>query len=153
MNRLYLTPSRVLLPRDSAILTAAFSRSYLLCCFRWLIVVGLSFGHLGAQYISVHPFYTLIRYARSISVLCLIPFAQYNSVLLFLYRLWLFLLLAAYRLSVQSLLIAYFCRCVQCTRYCCRHCFCYSRNGLCGQLFISFFYRYVDRVFRFLHTI
>ena len=44
------------MPRDSANFTAAFSRIYLLCYFRWLIVVGLSFGHLGAQYISVHPF-------------------------------------------------------------------------------------------------
>ena len=35
-------------------------------------------------------------------------------------RLWLLFLLAVYRMSVQSNLIAYFHRCVQCTRYYCQ---------------------------------
>lgn len=79
------------------------SAEYLLCCFRWLKVVGLSFGHLGAQDISVHPFYTFIRYARSIIVLCLIPFAQSINVPLFLYRLWLFFV--AYSLPLECTII------------------------------------------------
>ena len=125
------------------------SAEYLLCCFRWLTVVGLSFGHLGAQYISVHPFYTFIRYARSIIVRCLIPFAQSINVPLFLYRLWLFfLLLTAYRLSVQSILIAYVYRCVQCTRYCCQHFLIFGKWALLSVLYLTL-YRYADSVFLF----
>ena len=58
-----------------------------------------------AQFISVHLFYTVYTVPRCVFVL---------------YRLWLLFLLAVYRMSVQSILIAYFYRCVQCTRYYCQ---------------------------------
>lgn len=48
-------------------------------------------------------FYTFIRYARSIIVLCLIPFAQSINVPLFLYRLWLFFV--AYSLPLECTII------------------------------------------------
>ena len=66
-----------------------------------------------AQYISVHLFYLVCTVHRCVFVL---------------YRLWLLFLLAVYRMSVQSILIAYFHRCVQCTRYYCQCIYIYSRK-------------------------
>lgn len=111
MYSVHIIPSRVLLPRDSAIFADLICRIPLQCCFRWLcLVVGL-FGHLCAQYISVPLFYIVYTVHRCVFVL---------------YRLWLLFLLAVYRMSVQSILIAYFYRCVQCTRYYCQCIYIYS---------------------------
>ena len=115
MYSVHIIPSRVLLPRDSAIFADLICRIPLQCCFRWLcLVVGL-FGHLCAQYISVPLFYIVYTVHRCVFVL---------------YRLWLLFLLAVYRMSVQSILIAYFYRCVQCTRYYCQCILFTHGNGL-----------------------
>ena len=74
-----------------------------------------------AQFISVHLFYIVYTVHRCVFVL---------------YRLWLLFLLAVYRMSVQSILIAYFYRCVQCTRYYCQCIYIFIHgNGLCDCYF------------------
>ena len=115
-----------------------------------------SFCHRGKSKLGIGLFiHELLRepliilwYGMHGPLACFVLYRLHSQVLCFSF---IPALVVAYSLplSVQSLLIAYFCRCVQCTRYCCRHCFWYLRNGLCCQFFISLLYRFVDSVSRF----
>ena len=109
-------PSRVLLPRDSTIFAGFICVIPFQCCFRWLdLVVGLLFGHLCAQYINVP-----LLYGMHSTQVCIRSICYVCMCICFYTGFGYCFLLAVYCTSVQPILIAYFYRCVQCTRYYCQ---------------------------------
>lgn len=148
VNRIHFTPSRVFL---------ASWFSYFYGCIQPNIYYAVSVGLLWLAYhlaTLVHSTLVCIRfiplYGMHGPLSCFVLY-RLRSLLMCLYfytGFGCFLLLTAYRLSVQSILIAYLYRCVQCTRYCCRHFLIFGKWALLSVLYLTL-YRYADSVFLF----